>query len=290
MKKETKFLDHSKEMKYANRFLYPIASRLCVSVEGFQNIPKKGYVVLFTNHGGWGAFDWFLFHPIFWYRLKEFTTGFTLPFVFKIPGLGHYLRFFGELSTDQIEDIEFLKSYSRIFAMAPEGAYGNAKPFTESYQLRPFRPGFIKLALKLKAKLVPVTSVGSEDIFPVLFETSRFHGFIGSNFGIPFSLFPLPLSRIKAKIYPPIDLSGYDPSLADDHLFCVKLAEKLRHEHQERINNDAMSQPFFKINKFIGNFFGNNPYANPIRSITDSKARLRKGRESLRRIARKAFL
>ena len=108
------------------------------------------------------------------------------------------------------------------------------------------------MAIRLKAKVVPVTIVGNEEIFPTLFGIKGFKKILGSNIAIPLSFFPLPISRIKGRMYPAIDFSGYDPSLADDQAFCIKMAEKLRRQHQRRLNKDAGDQPLYKLNKFIG--------------------------------------
>ena len=54
----------------------------------------------------------------------------------------------------------------------PEGAKGAGKPFSERYRLQRFgRGGFVEIALRTGAPIVPVAVVGSEEIYPKLGES-----------------------------------------------------------------------------------------------------------------------
>ncbi len=152
-------MDHSAEREWAEKYIYPFANRIGLTLEGAENMPKKGYVILFPNHGGWFAFDWITIYSVIAHEIEEYLAGFINPILFKIPGLGFVLQKCGALTTEQFQDMDLVKRYSRIYTIASEGAEGTTKPFTEGYRLRPFRPGFIKLALKLRAKLVPLSVV-----------------------------------------------------------------------------------------------------------------------------------
>ena len=51
--------------------------------------------------------------------------------------------------------------------MFPEGAKGTGKPFSERYRLQRFgRGGYMELALRTGAPIVPVAVVGSEEMYP----------------------------------------------------------------------------------------------------------------------------
>jgi 1-acyl-sn-glycerol-3-phosphate acyltransferase len=53
----------------------------------------------------------------------------------------------------------------------PEGQKGALKPFRERYRLQRFaRGGFVPLAARLRAAIVPVAVIGSEEVHPILFE------------------------------------------------------------------------------------------------------------------------
>lgn len=52
----------------------------------------------------------------------------------------------------------------------PEGIRATGKPYRDRYRLRRFgRGGFVRTALEAGVPIVPVSTVGAEDVFPVLF-------------------------------------------------------------------------------------------------------------------------
>jgi len=104
-----------------------------------------------------------------------------------------------------------------------------------------------------------------------LFGLKSFKDFIGTSIPIPFTFFPLPITRLRAKMYPPIDLSVYDPKLANDTRFCARMSEKVQQQHQERVYNDAKDQPLFKLNRFISSFMGRDGFSEQKSSITSSE-------------------
>ncbi len=197
MGRPVKILDHRAEMEYGNKYIFPLAQLFGFSFEGIENVPKKGYVIFYNNHGGWGAFDWIFLWTIIYNQLNEYLTGFINPILLKIPAIGPLLKTCGAVPIDKITDLKFLKKYARIYTIAPEGPEGTTKTFTESYRLYPFRPGFIKLGLKMRAHLVPMTMIGNEDVFPVMYRTNIIKKLIGTSLPIPFTLLPLPISRIR---------------------------------------------------------------------------------------------
>ena len=81
----------------------------------------------------------------------------------------------------------------------PEGVPGVAKTFGERYRLRPFSPGFARMALEHDVPVVPVAVVGAEEIYPVV---GRAEG-IGKAFGMPY----LPLTPF----FPVLGLLGALP-------------------------------------------------------------------------------
>ena len=59
-------------------------------------------------------------------------------------------------------------------AVFPEGAKGAGKGFSERYRLQRFgRGGFVEIALRAGAPIVPVAVVGSEEIYPKVGDAPR---------------------------------------------------------------------------------------------------------------------
>ena len=58
--------------------------------------------------------------------------------------------------------------------MFPEGVQGFQKSGSDAYRLKRFgRGGFVKLAMRAGAPIVPVAIMGSEDVHPALFTSKR---------------------------------------------------------------------------------------------------------------------
>ena len=76
-----------------------------------------------------------------------------------------------------------LLEQDELVAVFPEGVKGAGKPFTERYRLQRFgRGGFVELALRTGAPIVPVAVVGSEEIYPKLGESSLLARLAGAPF------------------------------------------------------------------------------------------------------------
>jgi 1-acyl-sn-glycerol-3-phosphate acyltransferase len=112
----------------------------------------------------------------------------------------------------------------------PEGYQGLSKPFAQRYQLKRFgRGGFVKLALRTGAPIIPVAIVGSEETSPLL-------GRIPASFlGVPYvpltSPMPLP-ARWTLRFGEPISMEGLGPEDAEDLAEVQRLTERTRESVQ----------------------------------------------------------
>ena len=103
-------------------------------------------------------------------------------------------------------------------AVFPEGIKGIGKLYRERYRLQRFgRGGFVEVALRSGAPIVPVAVVGAEEIYPKLADAKPLARAIGAPFVPitptfpwlgPLGLIPLP-SRWRIEFCAPIDLTGY---------------------------------------------------------------------------------
>jgi 1-acyl-sn-glycerol-3-phosphate acyltransferase len=118
----------------------------------------------------------------------------------------------------------------------PEGHKGALKPFRERYRLARFgRGGFVRLALRRRALLVPVAIVGAEEIHPLLGRLEIAERLLGTSLPYtatfpwlgPLGLVPLP-SHWRIRFGPPLDLSDADAALADDPAFVARAREQVR--------------------------------------------------------------
>jgi 1-acyl-sn-glycerol-3-phosphate acyltransferase len=118
----------------------------------------------------------------------------------------------------------------------PEGHKGALKPFRDRYRLARFgRGGFVTLALRRRASLVPVAIVGAEEVHPVLGRMELAEQLLGARLPLtptfpwlgPLGLVPLP-SQWRIRFGPPLDLAALDPALADDPAFVTRTREQVR--------------------------------------------------------------
>ncbi|MBK8692800.1 MAG: acyltransferase family protein [Deltaproteobacteria bacterium] len=209
-----------------------------VEVEGIENVPTTGRVALVANHSGAIPLDGIMLatalrkehpgaRPLRW--LAE-------DFIFHFPFAGAYLNRLGAVRACQ-ENAERLLRKDACLALFPEGVKGIAKPFRERYQLQRFgRGGHIKLAIRTGTPIVPVTIVGAEETWPMLFQSGRLSKMLGLPFVPITPTFPLlgPLglaglpARWKIVFGEPIAMDAYRPEQSEDIVLVNRLNEKLR--------------------------------------------------------------
>jgi 1-acyl-sn-glycerol-3-phosphate acyltransferase len=129
----------------------------------------------------------------------------------------------------------------------PEGEKGMGKLWKDRYRLQRFgRGGFVKLALRTGAPIIPVAVVGAEEAAPMLGKVTWF----AKNIGIPWipvtptfpwlgpaGLLPLP-SKWYVAFGPPIDLGrAHGPAAAEDRLLVNRLADQIRTQIQDMIEH-----------------------------------------------------
>ncbi|HEY2603560.1 MAG TPA: 1-acyl-sn-glycerol-3-phosphate acyltransferase, partial [Thermoleophilaceae bacterium] len=137
-----------------------------------------------------------------------------------------------------------LLEQDELVAVFPEGAKGAGKPFRERYRLQRFgRGGFVEIALRTGAPIVPVAVVGSEEIYPKVAEAPALARLIGApyfpltpTFPLlgPLGVVPLP-SKWRIEFGEPIDTARFGPEAAEDRSFVFELSEQVRAAIQNRV-------------------------------------------------------
>jgi 1-acyl-sn-glycerol-3-phosphate acyltransferase len=137
-----------------------------------------------------------------------------------------------------------LLEQDELVAVFPEGAKGTGKPFSDRYRLQRFgRGGFVELALRTGAPIVPVAVVGSEEIYPKLGEIPALARLIGAPFFPvtptfpwlgPLGIVPLP-SKWRIEFLEPIETASYGPEAAADRALVLELSERVREEIQQAL-------------------------------------------------------
>jgi len=223
-----------------------------VDVDGAQRLPQSGRALIVANHAGALPWDGLVLRtalrvarpslpPVRW--LAEDT-------VFHYPFLGVTMNRLGAVRACQ-ENAERLLSQDRLVAVFPEGAQGSGKLFRERYRLQRFgRGGYVKLALKLGAPIIPTAIIGAEETNPLLGRVHSLGRALGANFlpitptfpwlG-PLGLLPAPV-KWRVVVGEPIDLSSYGEASADDALTVHRLNEQIRSIVQALVDQAKVSR------------------------------------------------
>ena len=212
---------------------------------GLENVPSRGRALLVANHAGTLPYDSaMVMHAV---RRDHPSRRDVRPLVedtvFHLPWLGPLMNRIGGVRADP-ENAERLLRKDELVAVFPEGEKGMGKLWKDRYRLQRFgRGGFVKLALRTHAPIIPVAVVGAEEAAPMLGKVTWF----AKNIGIPWipvtplfpwlgpaGLLPLP-SKWYVKFGTPIELPA-DPAVAEDRLMVNKLADQIRTQIQQMID------------------------------------------------------
>jgi 1-acyl-sn-glycerol-3-phosphate acyltransferase len=123
-----------------------------------------------------------------------------------------------------------------VAGVFPEGSAAAVRPWSERYRIHRFgRGGFVKVALRAGAPIVPCAIIGSEEASPGIART----GWLADLFRIPLlstspsfrvaaaALLPLP-SRWTIRFAAPIEVAALGPAAASDPDAVNALAERTR--------------------------------------------------------------
>ena len=163
----------------AARFLYERYWR--VEVTGLHHLPESGPALVVANHSGALPFDGAMICTA-----VELGRARTLRFLYdrfveNVPPVARFYRKAGGAVATRENAVRLLHAGEALLVF-PEGVAGVAKPFGDRYRLRPFSPGFARLALALDVPVVPVAVVGAEEIYPLV---GRAEG-VGRLLGMPY--------------------------------------------------------------------------------------------------------
>ena len=151
--------------------------------DGVRNVPAHGRALLVANHAGsLFPFDASMIlgaimkeHPLpRWARFMVLDWAFVLPF------RRTFMRRVGGVPASPHNAARLLEQ-DELVMVFPEGVKGTGKPFSERYRLQRFgRGGFVEVALRTGAPIVPVAVVGSEEIYPKLADAKPLARAIGA--------------------------------------------------------------------------------------------------------------
>ena len=212
--------------------------------EGLENIPTEGGALLVSNHAGAVPSD----APVIMHgietELERPVYGLADHFFKGAPVLGTLWARGGGVVAHPDNAYRLLKEQQQLALVFPEGTKGTSKTFNERYRLRRFgRGGFVEIAMRAGAPIIPLAVVGSEEAMPILFKLPS----VAKMLGIPYfpitanmifgpigAVAPFP-AKIKVRVLEPVtfdvepDLPRYSRSLV------MEESEKIRQQIQEAL-------------------------------------------------------
>ena len=220
-------------------------------VRGISSVPASGPAVIVANHAGvlpWDAFV--LRHAL---RRDHPAHRELRPLLddreCDVPVFGAAAVRSGAVRASP-EAAERILSAGDLVGVFPEGSAGARKPWRDRYTLVRFgRGGFVKVALRARAPIVPCAIVGSEEAAAGISRT----GWLAERLGVPLlqanpalrlapaALLPLP-SRWSLRFGEPIEVAGHGPAAAEDPAVVNALAERARAAVQSMLDEDVAAR------------------------------------------------
>jgi 1-acyl-sn-glycerol-3-phosphate acyltransferase len=168
-----------------------------VQVDGIDNVPAEGPVLIVGNHSGQLPIDGTLIGFAIANREKNprLPRAMIERFFPTVPFLGNLLNQVGAVLGDPINCAKILENNEAVIVF-PEGVRGSGKLYKDRYQLQRFGNGFLHLAMKYNAPIVPVGIVGCEETIPAIANIKP----LASLLGVPYVPVTLPFI-FPAKVY-----------------------------------------------------------------------------------------
>lgn len=219
-----------------------------LEIEGVENIPTKGPVIIAPNHSGFSGFD----AMILAYILQQQTR--------RIPRvMTHHLWFLTDTTALPAHKLGFIEATfenglsllkkNHLVVLFPEGANGNFKTTAKMYQLQEFKRGFIRLALTTGAPIIPTLVIGAEETH-INLQKLKFTKFLrGLVLPLPLNIIPLP-AKWKIVFTKPIYLP-FEPNKVDDAELCYELANEIQESMQKKLNKEIRKRGSAYFGSFV---------------------------------------
>ena len=216
-----------------------------VETTGIENVPATGRALLVANHSGVLPWDGTMIKTAIFAEHPEprHVRALVASLFMGMPVLSWFLRRTGQ-TVGHPDDTRRLLERDELVLVFPEGVKGTGKPFKDRYRLRRFgRGGFVATAIRTGAPIIPVSVVGSEEIYPMVADLAP----VARAFGLPYipvtpffpwlgplGLIPLP-SKWRIQFHAPVHVDEHVPDDADDRNLVMAIADEVRDTIQKGV-------------------------------------------------------
>ncbi len=222
-----------------------------VDTTGVEHVPRRGAALLVSNHAGVLPYDGAMIKvALFEEGVDRHARALIADWFFTLPLLSWFLRRSGQ-TLGNPRDTHRLLTSGELVLVFPEGVKGTGKLWNERYRLRRFgRGGFVESAIRAQAPIIPISVVGSEELYPMLADIRPLAQLTGfPYFPItptwpwlgPLGLVPLP-SKWRIQFHPPVRTDELPPEAADDPSIVMQVADQVRDTIQQGLVANLMQR------------------------------------------------
>lgn len=243
--------------EFDRRFAQPVMDFLFrryfrAIVTGIEHVPAAGRCLIVANHSGTMPLDGAMLRAAI--RL-EHPSGrdvrwLSEDFLYYLPFAGTFITRTGAVRACAENAARLLDSDCCVVAF-PEGVAGIRKLYRDRYRLQRFgRGGFVRLALRAGAPIIPCAIVGAEETGPMLLRdelVARWFGLaylpITPTFPWlgPLGLLPAP-TRWSLRFGEPLALDEYGPGAAEDDLLVARVGDHVRTTIQQMLDEGVRAR------------------------------------------------
>lgn len=223
-----------------------------VGSTGADQLPESGALIV-ANHAGTLPADALMTRMDLFEQTGRHARELGADLVFRLPFVGELARKTG-VTLASSTDADRLLRAGELVAVWPEGFKGIGKRWQDRYKLQRFgRGGFVATALRAQVPIVPTAIVGSEEIYPLLYDLKALARILGIPyfpvtpqllalpFLGPFAVLPLP-SKWYIEYGEPIDTTTYGSDAADDPMAVFDLTDRVRETIQRMLYDNLMGR------------------------------------------------
>ena len=216
-----------------------------VETTGVENVPATGRALLVSNHAGVLPWDGTMIKTAVFaeHSHPRHVRALVASLFMGMPMLSWFLRRTGQ-TVGHPDDTRRLLERDELVLVFPEGVRGTGKSFNDRYRLRRLgRGGFVATAIRSGAPIIPVSVVGSEEIYPMVADLAPLARFLGlPYFPItptwpwlgPLGMIPLP-SKWRIQFHAPIHVEKHPPEAANDNNLVMALSDEVRDTIQQGV-------------------------------------------------------
>lgn len=216
-----------------------------VETTGVEHVPATGRALLVANHAGVLPWDGTMIKTAVFaeHSHPRHVRALVASQFMGMPMMSWFLRRTGQ-AVGHPDDTRRLLERDELVLVFPEGTRGTGKSFKDRYRLRRFgRGGFVATAIRAQAPIIPISVVGSEEIYPMIADFRPAARFLGlPYFPVtplwpwlgPLGMIPLP-SKWRIQFHPSVEVADLPTTAADDQHLVMALADEVRDTIQRGI-------------------------------------------------------